>query len=181
MKLLVVDAQTLITTPDLYAYDRFVDTVSQLIRAARQHGVEVLYIRHDDGPDAALTPGKPGYDVYEAFAPLPGERVYDKRVNSPFRDTGLLESLREAGETELMVCGLQTDFCMDATIKCGFEHGFHMIVPAYGNTTVENAYMSAEESYRYHNEWMWPKRYAECVSLEAAVLQIRSVGQQSKK
>ena len=181
MKLLVVDAQTLITTPDLYAYDRFVDTVSQLIRAARQHGVEVLYIRHDDGPDAALTPGKPGYDVYEAFAPLPGERVYDKRVNSPFRDTGLLEYLRSVGETQLMVCGLQTDFCIDATIKCGFEHGFRMIVPAYGNTTVENAYMSGEESYRYHNEWMWPHRYAECVTAEDALERMRMVGSQTGK
>ena len=181
MKLLVVDAQTLITTPALYAYDRFVDTVSQLIRAARQHGVEVLYIRHDDGPDAALTPGKPGYDVYEAFAPLPGERVYDKRVNSPFRDTGLLEYLRSVGETQLMVCGLQTDFCIDATIKCGFEHGFHMMVPAYGNTTMENAYMTSEESYRYHNEWMWPGRYAECMTVEAAVERMRIAGGQTGK
>jgi len=174
MKLLVVDAQTLITTPALYALDRFVDTVSQLIHAARQHGVEVVYIRHDDGPDAALTPGKPGYDVYEAFAPLPGERVYDKRVNSPFRDTGLLEYLREAGETQLMVCGLQTDFCIDATIMCGFEHGFRMMVPAYGNTTTDNAYMTGEQSYRYHNEWMWPRRYAECVPLEDALSLLRN-------
>lgn len=181
MKLLVVDAQTLITTPALYAYDRFVDTVSQLIRAARQYGVEVLYIRHDDGPDAALTPGKPGYDVYEAFAPLPGERVYDKRVNSPFRDTVLLEYLRSVGETQLMVCGLQTDFCIDATIKCGFEHGFHMMVPAYGNTTMENAYMSGEESYRYYNEWMWPRRYAECVTAEEALERMRLVGSQTGK
>lgn len=173
MKLLVVDAQTLITTPALYAYDRFMDTVSRLIRAAREHGVEVLYIRHDDGPDAALTPGKTGYDVHEAFAPLPGEKVYDKTVNSPFRDTGLLAYLREAGETELMVCGLQTDYCMDATIKCGFEHGFHMIVPAYGNTTTDNAYLTGEQSYRYHNEWMWPRRYAECLSLEAALDKLR--------
>lgn len=169
MKLLVVDAQTLITTPALYAVDRYVDTVATLIRTARQNGVEVIYIRHDDGADEPLTKGKPGYEVYAPFAPLPGEKVYDKTVNSPFRDTGLLEYLRSCGEKQLMVCGLQTDFCIDATIKCGFEHGFEMLVPAYGNTTLDNAYMTAQQSYRYYNEWMWPRRYATCLPAEEAV------------
>lgn len=173
MKLLVVDAQALITTPALYAFDRFVDTVGQLIRTARESGVEVIYIRHDDGAGQPLHRGNSGYDVYAAFAPLPGERVYDKTVNSPFRDIGLLDDLRSAGETQLMVCGLQTDYCIDATIKCGFEHGFRMIVPSYGNTTIDNAYLTAEQSYRYHNEWMWPRRYAECVPLADALERLR--------
>lgn len=169
MRLLVVDAQTLIVTPRLYAFDRFVDTVAQLIAAARRNGVEVIYIRHDDGADQPLSPGKPGYDVYDAFAPLPGERVFDKTVNSPFRDSGLLEYLRSTGETELMVCGLQTDFCMDATIKCGFEHGFRMLVPTFGNTTVANDFLNSEATYRYYNEWMWPRRYASCMPLADAL------------
>lgn len=169
MKLLIVDAQTLITTPALYAFDRFVDTTAQLIAQARRQGVEVVYIRHDDGADQPLHPGKPGYDVYEAFAPLPGERIFDKTVNSPFRDSGLLEYLRKKGGHQLMVAGLQTDYCIDATVKCGFEHGSSMIVPAYGNTTTANPYMTAEQSYRYHNEWMWPRRYASCVSLSQAL------------
>lgn len=173
MKLLVVDAQTLITTPALYAFDRFVDTVARLICTARESGVEVIYIRHDDGADQPLTPGKPGYEVYEAFAPLPGEKVFDKTINSPFRDTGLLAYLRTAGETELMVCGLQTDYCIDATVKCGFEHGFRMIVPEGGNTTTDSPYLTGEESYRYHNEWMWPRRYAECVPLERALEEMK--------
>ena len=52
---------------------------------------------------------------------------------------------------------------------CGFEHGLHIIVPAYGNTTTDNAFLTGEESYRYHNEWMWPRRYADCVPLEEAL------------
>ena len=35
----------------------------------------------------------------------------------------------DKGETELIVAGLQTDYCMDATVKCGFEHGFKVYVP----------------------------------------------------
>ncbi|MDE6020656.1 MAG: cysteine hydrolase, partial [Ruminococcus sp.] len=55
---------------------------------------------------------------------------------------------------------------IDATIKCGFEHGFKMIVPAQANSTFDNKYMSAENSYKYYNEFMWNGRYAQCISLE---------------
>ena len=41
-----------------------------------------------------------------------------------------------------------------------------MIVPANTNSTLDNAYMTAENSYRYYNEFMWNGRYAECISFE---------------
>ena len=64
------------------------------------------------------------------------------------------------------IVGLQTDYCIDATVKCGFEHGLKMIVPANTNSTFDNAYMTAEKSYRYYNEFMWNGRYAECISFD---------------
>ena len=97
---------------------------------------------------------------------MPNERVFDKNVNSAFRDTGLLEYLHEKDEDTIIIAGLQTDYCIDATVKCGFEHGLKMIVPANTNSTFDNAYMTAEKSYRYYNEFMWNGRYAECISFE---------------
>lgn len=41
-----------------------------------------------------------------------------------------------------------------------------MIVPANANSTVDNQYMTAEQSYHYYNEFMWNKRYAECIPFE---------------
>ena len=67
-----------------------------------------------------------------------------------------------------MITGLQTNFCIDATIKSAFERGYKVIVPAGTNSTFDNYYMDAETTYRYYNEMMWPKRFAECVSIEKA-------------
>lgn len=53
-----------------------------------------------------------------------------------------------------MIVGLQTDFCIDATIKGGFEHGYEMIVPEYTNSTFDNAYMKKEDSYQYYNTFI---------------------------
>ena len=97
------------------------------------------------------------------------EKIFDKNFNSAFRNTGLLDYLLQKQEHQVMVIGLQTDYCMDATVKCGFEHGFKMIVPAYCNTTVDNEYMTSEKTYEYYNQKMWNKRYAECVTFEEAL------------
>lgn len=169
MVLLVVDAQKLITNRELYMFETFCRNVQALIAAARRNGVEVLYVRHDDGEGQPLSKGNEGFEICDAFAPAEGERIFDKTVNSCFRDTGLLEYLKHKGETDVMAVGLQTDYCMDATIKAGFEHGLHMIVPAYANSTFDNPFMTGEETYRYYNEMMWNRRYAECITMEQAL------------
>lgn len=167
MILLVIDTQDMIMTENLYAYDRLVQNISELISTARQRNTEVLYVRHDDGFE--LTKGKVGFDIVSQFAPNDKEKIFDKNFNSAFRNTGLVDYLTEKQQTHIMVVGLQTDYCIDATIKCGFEHGFRMVVPAFCNTTIDNEFMTGEQSYRYYNEKIWNKRYADCVSFEDAL------------
>lgn len=174
--LLVVDAQTALVNEHLYQRERFVRNVSALIAAARANGVRVVYIRHDDGAESPLTTGKPGFAIYPGFAPRPGERIFDKTVNSPFRDTGLTGFLRENGIRTVAVCGLQTDYCIDAAVKCGFEHGFHMIVPQGANSTFDNEYLTAAQTVQYYNEFLWNGRYAECISTDEAIRRIGGRG-----
>ncbi len=166
MVLLVVDTQKLITNENLYKFDEFKSNVKKLIVAARGNDIEVIFVRHDDGVGNELTKDTEGFEIYEEFQPADKELIFDKTVNSSFKDTGLLEYLKQKNENEIIIVGLQTDYCIDATIKAGFEHGFKMIVPANTNSTFDNKYMSAEQTYRYYNEFMWNKRYAECISFE---------------
>lgn len=169
MVLLVVDTQKLIMNEKLYEFDRFVFNVKELINKARENGIEVIYVRHDDGPKCELTKGNEGFEIYEDFKPINGEKMFDKKVNSAFKDTGLLEYLIDKCEKDIIITGLQTDYCIDATVKCGFEHGFNIIVPAYANTTIDNKFMLGKQSYKYYNEFMWNGRYAKCISLDEAI------------
>ncbi|MFL8674984.1 cysteine hydrolase family protein [Clostridioides sp. GD02404] len=175
MILLVVDTQKLITNEKLYNFNEFVANIENLIDIARKNNIEVIYVRHDDGTENELTKGKDGFEIYEKFKPYNKEKIFDKKVNSAFKETGLLEYLTNKGEKDIIVVGLQTDYCIDATIKCGFEHGFNMIVPAYSNTTVDNLFMSAEQSYKYYNEFIWNGRYAECISLDETLKRMKQI------
>ena len=169
MGLLVVDTQKAITNIGLYNFDVFESHVKKLINKARENGAEVIFVRHDDGVGSDLTKGNDGFEIYEGFRPQNNEIIFDKYVNSAFRDTGLLEYLRQKEEKTVMIVGLQTDYCIDAAIKAGFEHGFRMIVPENTNSTFDNRYMTAEQTYRYYNEFIWDGRYAECVPFDEAM------------
>ena len=50
MVLLVVDTQKGIVDERLYAFEKFVSNIRELIRTAREQGIEVVYVQHDDGP-----------------------------------------------------------------------------------------------------------------------------------
>lgn len=173
MILLVVDTQKQIMNDNLYMFGEFVSNINALISAARENKVEVLFVRHDDGTGGVMAKGTKEFEIYDEFKPLDTEKIFDKTVNSAFHRTGLLEYLNDIREKEIMVVGLQTDYCIDATVKCGFEHGFYMLIPEHCNTTFDNAYMSAEKSYKYYNEFIWKNRYAQCISVESALKRIR--------
>ena len=82
MVLLVVDTQKAIVNNKLYNYDLFVSNVKQIIDTARKNNIEVIYVRHDDGPGCELTKGNDGFEIYDEFKPADNEAIFDKSVNS---------------------------------------------------------------------------------------------------
>ena len=106
----------------------------------------------------------------DMFAPRDDERRFKKNVNSAFHPmTGLTEYLKSKGEKDIITIGVSTDYCMDATIKSGFEKGFNMLVPSYTNSTYDNPYFDKETAYKYYNEFMWGRRYAKIITVEQAI------------
>ena len=57
MILLIVDTQKGITDGRLFAFERLRANIKTLIGQARKHRVEVVYVRHDDGPGTGFSAG----------------------------------------------------------------------------------------------------------------------------
>ena len=170
MILLVVDTQKGCFDERLYAFETVRNNIKQLITIARENNVEVVYVQHDDGPGTELDKTADNYEIYEEFAPREDEKRFEKNVNSAFHPmTGLTEYLKSKGEKDIITIGVSTDYCMDATIKSGFEKGFNMLVPSYTNSTYDNPYFDKETAYKYYNEFMWGRRYAKIITVEQAI------------
>lgn len=64
MVLLVVDTQNGITDNRLYEFEKVKRNIKLLIETARQNGVEIIYVQHDDGPGTGFTKGDEAYEIY---------------------------------------------------------------------------------------------------------------------
>lgn len=167
MKLLVIDIQKGITDARLYDFDEFLKNTKRIINTARENNVEVIYIQHDDGPGTGFSVGDEDFEIATQVAPMTGEKIYVKDINSCFGNKEFADYVKN--EDTLMMVGLQTNFCIDATVKSAFEKGYKVIIPKGTNSTFDNDYMDAETTCKYYNEMMWPKRFADVISVEEAV------------
>ena len=175
MILLVVDTQKGCFNENLYLFETIKKNIKHLITLARENNVEVVYVQHDDGPGTDLDKSADNYEIYEEFAPRDGEKRFEKNVNSAFHPmTGLTEYLQSKGEKDIIAIGVSTDYCMDATVKSGFERGFNIIIPEYTNSTYDNPYFDKEAAYHYFNDFMWNKRYAKVISFKQATELLQS-------
>ena len=92
----------------------------------RAGGEDVIHIQHVwDAPDAPfMRPGTRGVEIHEQVAPLAGETVISKDAPNAFLRTSLEDELRARGTDELVVCGMMTSMCVDATVRAGADLGF---------------------------------------------------------
>ena len=75
-------------------------------------------------------PGTPGVDFHPNVQPLPVETIVQKNFPNSFRDTPLLDVLREKQINHLIICGMQTNMCIDATTRAAADYGFECVVAA---------------------------------------------------
>ena len=168
MILLVVDMQKCLVDEELYDYDSFVEKTVKLIDAARKNRVEVIYVQHDAGPGSGLSAGDDGFEIADQVSPEEGEKVFVKTINSCFGNKEFKEYMEQQEDKRLMVIGLQTNYCIDATVKSAFERGYEVIIPEGTNSTFDNAYMTGENTVRYYNEDVWDG-VADVISFEEAM------------
>ena len=108
---------------DLYEFQTLVYRIKTLIKEARNNNIEVIYVRHDDGVGQKLTKGAAGYEIYENFSQCQMSVFLIKCKQCFFEIQGCWSTCIEKGTNTIIIVGLQTDYCIDATVKCGFEHG----------------------------------------------------------
>ena len=169
MKLIVIDMQKALMDDELYNYPILVENVAKIIEAARKNGVEVVYVQHDAGPGTGFSVGDEAFEIADEAAPMADEKAFVKTINSCFGNKDFTAYLEAAKDDTLMIVGLQTNFCIDATVKSAFERGYHVILPEGTNSTFNNPYMTGETTCAYYFNEVWPGLFADCVSLDEAL------------
>ncbi len=102
----------------------------RLLEGFRRSGAPLVHVRHVSlHPGATFfLPDTDGADIHESVRPLEGEPVVVKHFPNAFRETTLLEVLRGAGATRLVLCGMMTHMCIDATTRAARDLGFECLL-----------------------------------------------------
>lgn len=181
MKLIVIDVQKGIVEERLYNFTNFLLNNQKIIAAARENNIEVIYVQHDDGPGSGFTYGDDFFEISEFFAPKENEKIFVKIISTAFGNKDFADYLESEGDDTLIIIGLVTNYCIDATIKSAYERGYNIIVPAGTNSTCDNRFMNKETTYKYYNELMWPDKYARVISVEETIKLMEQENRDSNK
>jgi nicotinamidase-related amidase len=114
----------------LVGADAAADAAAGLLAAFRAAGERVLHVQHVwDAPDAAFfAPGTAGVEFDPRVAPRGDEDVIVKHEPNAFLGTGLEALLRAADPAEVVVAGMMSSMCVDATVRAASDLGFRVTV-----------------------------------------------------
>lgn len=91
----------------------------KLLLNFRETNQLVIHVKHGDGK---------GAEIHSNVAPLPGEKVIVKKEVNSFLNTDLLDFLTKNGIKKLVLCGMQTNMCLEGATRAASDLGFECIV-----------------------------------------------------
>ena len=169
--LIVIDVQQALTKWHPDHEKELLTDIRRLLEACRHQGIPVLFIQHEED-EGEMKHGGDGWQIDEAVAPRAGEKIFGKKYSSAFRQTGLHEYLKSIGVQNLILCGMQTEYCVDATVKVAFELGYDVLIPDGGTSTFQNGPFTAADLVRFYQWRIWHQRFATVVPMDTLLAEI---------
>ncbi|CRH93421.1 nicotinamidase/pyrazinamidase [Chlamydia trachomatis] len=107
----------------------------------------MIYVHHND--EESIPPDT-GVGDFEVGCTERAGKNFDKHYNSAFKGTGLHAYLQQEGVGRLILIGMSTNYCIDATVKVAFELGYEVAVVEHGTTTFADPDIAADILIDYH-------------------------------
>ena len=120
--LLIIDVQQALCSGEYEAFEsqRVIDRINLVSRKARAVSAPVIIVQHESegGP---LDYGAEGWELAKGLEALPTDTYIRKKATDSFHQTELHSVLQARGIKRLVICGLQSEFCVDTTTRRALE------------------------------------------------------------
>jgi len=170
---LIVDAQLCafdgVRSAPCHEASVLLDNLVLLTKTAGENSVPVIFIQHCGLPGQLYAEGTGQWKIHPAISPTPNKMVVQKTQSNSFDGTELEQVLQKLGVETVIVCGLQSEFCVSNTCMGALELGFNVEVIVDAHSTWSNNDLQAEEIIAKQNRLLKSKGIT-CRSL-AEVLQ----------
>lgn len=155
--LLIVDVQNAMIAVEkpVYQANRKIKTIQSLISKARKKNVPVIYVQHNE-QSSEFENGTDTWQIFEGIKPETGDYVIQKTESDSFYETPLKEVLEQNQIDQLVIVGMQTEYCINATSTRAIELGFEVTLIKDAHSTWDSDELSAIEIINLHHE-KWKK------------------------
>ena len=158
--LIVIDIQEGLVKLNPYNAQSFIANTKAIIQHFRDQNIEVIFVRHSED-EGLLATGSDNWQVYHELKAQENEKIFNKYYNSIFKDTELKEYLDSKSITDLTFVGMQVEFCIDTSVKVGFEYDYKITIVEDAISTFDNIHLSADQILSFYKEKIWRNRFAQ--------------------
>ena len=151
--LLIIDVQHALCHGEYAGFeaDRVIARINLVSRRVRESGGLVVVIQHES-PSGPLVHGSEGWKLAAGLDTASSDVFIRKTATDSFHNTPLHALLQEHRITRLIICGLQSEFCVDTTTRRALALGYPVTLVSDGHTTLDNGTLKAAQISAHHNE-----------------------------
>ena len=145
--LVVIDAQVNMFAEEfaLFEGERLLHTLSQLLARARAADLPIVYVQNNGGEGDPDLPGTPGWQIHPALTPEAGDVVIQKHTPDSFHETPLQGELERRGIHRLIIAGMQTEMCIEATCRRAHDLGYAVTLVKDAHSTFDGGGFTAAQ------------------------------------
>jgi nicotinamidase-related amidase len=151
--LLIIDVQQALCSGEYECFEiaRVIDNINGLSTRARKAGIPVVLIQHEE-EGSPLAYNADGWQLAAGLDISPKDERVRKTTPDSFYQTNLQKLLPLPDFERLVICGLQTDYCVNATVRQALKLGYDVVLAADAHSTVDNGNLAAEDIIAEHNK-----------------------------
>ncbi|MBQ6445924.1 cysteine hydrolase [Cytobacillus oceanisediminis] len=155
--LIVIDLQVGVqpsNTP-LYNLDNVIKGVNERIQVFRELNYPIIFIQHND---QELILNTKQWNLFSELDARDTDIYINKTHANSFYNTDLNAKLLELKINTLEICGAQTEYCVDTTIRMAHGLGYSLYMKKGLTTTLNNDLLGAKTIIEHH-EKLWNNRF----------------------
>lgn len=160
--LLVIDLQNGVLIDagqEIYQRKTLLKRVNERITIFRVAKHPIVFIQHCD---ATLIKNTKTWKLVQELDSQASDIFIDKTHEDGFYKTNLQEALSKFKTKSLEVCGAQTEYCVDSTIKAAFDRGYRLQLGIEMTSTYDNSFMTAKQTIKFY-EGIWKNRFVKFI------------------
>ncbi len=152
--LLLIDAQVNMFEEECSVFDGepLLKSLISLLVRARAACMPVVYVQNNGGEGDPDKPGTPGWEIHPALTPASDDVVIQKHTPDSFHETDLQTELDSRRIRRLIVAGMQTEMCIDATCRRAQALGYDVILVKDAHSTFDGGSFTAAQIIAQYNE-----------------------------